>query len=69
MGSSTLPSKASLTRTELCIMGASYGGYAATTEVARDPEFWRCAISYAGVADLDLIVNIAYADYSSSRFT
>lgn len=35
-----------------CIMGSSYGGYAALMGVARDPGFWRCAISFAGVTDL-----------------
>lgn len=50
-----------------CIMGASYGGYAALMGVARDPQFWRCAISYAGVTDLELMVKIVYADYSGSR--
>ncbi|WP_206240821.1 alpha/beta hydrolase family protein [Novosphingobium terrae] len=40
-----------------CIMGASYGGYAAMWGAARDPDLWRCAISIAGVASLRREVN------------
>jgi dipeptidyl aminopeptidase/acylaminoacyl peptidase len=40
----------------VCIVGASYGGYAALMGVVKTPELYRCAISFAGVADLpDLI--------------
>lgn len=36
----------------ICIVGASYGGYAALAGVALTPELYRCAISIAGVSDL-----------------
>lgn len=36
----------------VCIVGASYGGYAALRAAQRDGEKYRCAVSYAGVADL-----------------
>ena len=36
----------------ICIMGASYGGYAALLGVARTPDLYQCAISFAGVFDL-----------------
>ncbi len=35
-----------------CIMGWSYGGYAAARGAQRDPNFWRCAVAGAGVYDL-----------------
>lgn len=35
----------------VCVVGASYGGYAALWAVARNPERYRCAASFAGVAD------------------
>lgn len=35
----------------VCIVGSSYGGYAAMWGVIRNPERYRCAASYAGVAD------------------
>jgi pimeloyl-ACP methyl ester carboxylesterase len=34
-----------------CIVGASYGGYAALAGVALQSELYRCAVSVAGVAD------------------
>lgn len=37
----------------ICIMGASYGGYAALMGVIRTPELFRCAISWAGVTDVN----------------
>jgi pimeloyl-ACP methyl ester carboxylesterase len=40
----------------VCIVGASYGGYAALMGVVKTPELYRCAVSFAGVSDLpDLI--------------
>lgn len=36
----------------VCMVGASYGGYAAMRAAQRDPAKYRCAISYAGVSDL-----------------
>ncbi len=40
-----------------CIMGGSYGGYAAMWGIAKDPDQYRCAISIAGVASLRREVN------------
>jgi dipeptidyl aminopeptidase/acylaminoacyl peptidase len=37
----------------VCIVGASYGGYAALWGVVRNPERYRCAASWAGVYDWD----------------
>lgn len=41
----------------VCIFGSSYGGYAALMSAARDPSLYRCAISYVGVSDLNLMFN------------
>ncbi len=38
-----------------CIMGWSYGGYAAARGAQRDPDFWRCAIAGAGVYDMAMM--------------
>lgn len=35
----------------VCIVGASYGGYAALWGVLRNPERYKCAASWAGVTD------------------
>ena len=36
----------------VCLVGASYGGYAALWGVTRNPKRYRCAASFAGVTDL-----------------
>jgi dipeptidyl aminopeptidase/acylaminoacyl peptidase len=36
----------------VCIVGASYGGYAALAGVTYTPELYACGVSVAGVADL-----------------
>ncbi|WP_343528724.1 S9 family peptidase [Sphingomonas sp.] len=36
----------------VCMVGASYGGYAAMRAAQRDGGLYRCAVSYAGVSDL-----------------
>jgi dipeptidyl aminopeptidase/acylaminoacyl peptidase len=38
-------------RARVCIMGSSYGGYAAIWAAIRSPERYRCAISWAGPTD------------------
>ena len=41
----------------VCIVGASYGGYAAMAGVTIDRGVYRCAVSVAGVSDLRRMVN------------
>jgi len=36
----------------LCIVGWSYGGYAALIGVVKEPQLYRCAVAIAGVSDL-----------------
>ena len=48
----------------VCIMGASYGGYAAMWAAARNPDLYRCAISVAGISDVRAMLN-----YDSKQFT
>jgi dienelactone hydrolase len=36
----------------ICIVGGSYGGYAALMGAARTPDLYRCAFSFAGVTDV-----------------
>ena len=38
-----------------CVMGWSYGGYAAARGAQRDPNLWKCAIAGAGVYDMPLM--------------
>jgi dipeptidyl aminopeptidase/acylaminoacyl peptidase len=50
----------------VCIVGASYGGYAALAGAAFTPELYRCAVSVNGVADLPRM--LAYEkDYAGAE--
>jgi dipeptidyl aminopeptidase/acylaminoacyl peptidase len=49
----------------ICIYGASYGGFAALMGAEREPDLYRCAIGYAGVYDLQLILEAADSEDSS----
>lgn len=40
----------------ICIVGSSYGAYAAMMGVARETGLYRCAVGYVGVYDLPLMV-------------
>jgi len=40
----------------VCIVGGSYGGYAAFRAAQRDKGVYRCAVSYAGVSDMSAMV-------------
>jgi dipeptidyl aminopeptidase/acylaminoacyl peptidase len=40
----------------VCVVGASYGGYAAMRGAQRDGAHYRCAVSYAGISDLNAML-------------
>jgi dipeptidyl aminopeptidase/acylaminoacyl peptidase len=50
----------------VCVVGASYGGYAALWAVTRNPERYRCAASFAGVTDWDRILKYDARFFSRS---
>jgi dipeptidyl aminopeptidase/acylaminoacyl peptidase len=41
----------------VCIVGGSYGGYAALRAAQRDHGVYRCAVSYAGVSDMPAMIH------------
>jgi dipeptidyl aminopeptidase/acylaminoacyl peptidase len=55
--------------TRVCLVGSSYGGYAALWGVERNPERYRCAASFAGVTDWDsqLRYDDSYFDRAGNR--
>lgn len=48
----------------VCIVGGSYGGYAALMGVVKTPDLYKCAISFAGISDVRKLVS----DWSIYRF-
>jgi len=47
----------------VCIMGASYGGYAALAAATFTPDLYACAVSYAGLSDLQRNLDRVKRDY------
>ncbi|WP_374580042.1 alpha/beta hydrolase family protein [Pseudoduganella sp.] len=39
----------------VCIMGASYGGYATLMGLVNDPQLYQCGVNYLGVTDIQLL--------------
>ena len=53
-----LDSKGMVNKDQVCVYGGSYGGYAATQGPMMRPDLFKCAISEAGLYDIN-------AQYSS----
>jgi dipeptidyl aminopeptidase/acylaminoacyl peptidase len=50
----------------ICIVGASYGGYAALAGATLTPELYRCAVSISGVGDLNDLLRVEKSDNGSN---
>ncbi len=50
-----------------CMVGASYGGYAAMRAAQRDGSLYRCAVSFAGVSDLQALLKYDSKFLNSGR--
>lgn len=46
-------------KNRICIVGGSYGGFAALAATVKSPDVYKCAVSFAGVSDLDRLVRRA----------
>ncbi|HEY8708684.1 MAG TPA: prolyl oligopeptidase family serine peptidase [Burkholderiaceae bacterium] len=51
----------------VCIVGGSYGGYADLMGPIRSPGVYRCAVSLAGVTDIDLMYSVTWSDTSEDQ--
>ena len=40
----------------MCIVGGSYGGYAALMGAVKTPDLFQCAVSFAGVSDIGALI-------------
>jgi len=54
----------------VCIVGASYGGYAALAGATLDPGVYRCAVDVSGISDMHQFVvwSKTQSDVSSQRY-
>jgi dipeptidyl aminopeptidase/acylaminoacyl peptidase len=55
-------------RGRVCIMGSSYGGYAALWAAIRSPSRYRCAISFAGPTDMRAMLRYDARNIVPSRY-
>lgn len=62
-----LASQGIIDPSRVCIVGASYGGYAALAGATLDGEVYRCAVSVAGVSDLRRMVEAEARDAGRSN--
>jgi dipeptidyl aminopeptidase/acylaminoacyl peptidase len=52
----------------VCIMGGSYGGYAALWAAVRNPDIYRCAISFAGISDVGAMLRYDRGLMTATRY-
>ncbi|MDN4502386.1 YqiA/YcfP family alpha/beta fold hydrolase [Alteromonadaceae bacterium BrNp21-10] len=52
----------------VCIVGASYGGYAALAGAVFTPDLYKCVVSINGVADIEEMMDTEKRDYGSDHW-
>jgi dipeptidyl aminopeptidase/acylaminoacyl peptidase len=69
-GVSALAQRGIIDPKRVCIVGGSYGGYAALAGVSLQTGIYRCAVSVAGPGNLQLMLRFAsnYGAYSTQRY-
>jgi dienelactone hydrolase len=53
----------------ICIAGASYGGYATLMGLARDPDLFKCGVSWLAVTDLALLFDSSWSNLTEEAKT
>ncbi len=66
-GLSALAAKGIVDPKRACIVGASYGGYAALAGVTLQHGIYRCAVAVAGISDLGLMYNTDTRESGGSK--
>lgn len=54
-----LTSNYTVDKQSVCIVGSSYGGYAAMMAAVKQQDIFKCAASFAGISDLNLLLTKA----------
>lgn len=68
-GVADLAGKGVIDPARVCIVGASFGGYAALAGVSLNPDAYKCAVSVAGVSDLPAFIGDARHTYGEESDT
>jgi len=53
----------------ICIVGASYGGYAALAGATFTPDLYACAVSFAGVSDTASLIHYELSENDNDAAT
>lgn len=64
-----LAKQGTIDRSRVCILGDSYGGYAALAAATLQPTVYRCAVSVSGIADLKQLLMRAAGGYQATDQT
>lgn len=63
-----LVDKGIIDKTNVCIVGTSYGGYAALAGAVLTPGLYKCAISINGVSDIPRILKTEKKKYGADHW-
>ncbi|GAA0305311.1 S9 family peptidase [Psychrosphaera haliotis] len=58
----------SIDKNRVCIVGASYGGYAALAGATFTPDLYKCVVSINGVSDVDRMMRDEQWDYGKNHW-
>lgn len=51
-------------KNRVCIIGASYGGYATMYGLVKNPDLYKCGINWVGVTDVKMLFTVNWSDMS-----
>nr|WP_308494687.1 prolyl oligopeptidase family serine peptidase [Duganella lactea] len=51
-------------RNRVCIIGASYGGYATMYGLVKNPDLYKCGVNWVGVTDVKMLFTVNWSDMS-----
>ncbi|PXX43074.1 S9 family peptidase [Undibacterium pigrum] len=51
-------------KNRVCIIGASYGGYATMYGLVKDPDLYKCGVNWVGVTDVKMLFTVNWSDMS-----
>lgn len=63
-----LAAKEIIDKSRVCIVGASYGGYAALAGATFTPDLYKCVVSINGVADIEEMLSTEQRDHGSDHW-
>ena len=63
-GIESLVKQGMVDKNRICIIGASYGGYATMYGLVKDPDLYKCGVNWVGVTDVKMLFTVNWSDMS-----